>query len=877
MISISTKSLSKTKFFLIVLTCLVSYGQTLLMYFWQDDSALIFKLQHQAERMGSFGIGLWERGPYQYLVVPFVPFFPIFGKEPVGYFFIGLITYIAAALSFYFLSLQIFKKSNFALLASVIFSAGYVGSDTMFRIINSWQTNIGLILTIISFAFYLKYKNLSKFRYYLLSLLFFFLSIELVFIRSHSIVLPIIAVEILYTLMPIKLNKILSSIIKLLPFLFLFEKWYLQDANFGGGGISAFISNLLHGHLESTVPLFANIGNALVVTPVQNYAIVLLGYLHLGEYKTLVAISTAATFFSYLLFRLLKIKMTIFVLFVLIQIASFIFNLYIYSQNFYWYRSLSDLVSGEIGIYISILTFFLAACTYKKNKVVSLSLISGWIIVASQIFGYFTQYPTAIFPTAHRYFSYSFIGYSIWWAAVAMLLIKIKFKKLSTGLLVAIVLVLSNLWLSVRYQHNLVVNRSIPTRQFYKSLLSYYPHISKGSAFYFDIQSDSDINKQFADFFSVGSMPETTALGMYYDLDRYDIWMTTSADEMISRLSQEGQDLNKTYTFFYGDQGLIDTTKQFRASISGQAKSFTPITPLQINFEAKATLLEPKTYPSRYGKGEAYPISQVEDISDFLIQQQRFGQITSVTSDSEWHGREIENIIDSDTNTVWQGHRIYWGDTGNDNLYIDLKSIKTINTIFWQNWRETLTPISYDVLVSQDNKNWQQVYHADEDKKTYEQWTTISFPPVDIRFINMKITETETDDSPAITEIFAGEFKTPVDPRIALYFKQKPSFQINNNGEWLRFKKVANSFFSILASWKTDKNDKYHQDTNIAASIDGNWQKYEIVLPSGGTQLSDINFSTNIESNLEVKNIQMKNLTLEELDQKGLIKRFSEN
>lgn len=847
------------------------------MYFWQDDSALIFKLQHQAERMGSFGAGIWERGPYQYLVVPFVPFFPIFGKEPLGYFFVGLITYIAAAFAFYFLAIQIFKKDKFALIASIIFSTGYIGSDTMFRIINSWQTNIGLILAIISFAFYLKYKNISKFRYYLLSLLFFLLSIEFVFIRSHSIILPIVAIEILYTLLPIKLNKLVFSIVKLIPFLFLFEKWYLQDANFGGGGVSAFISNLLHGHLESAVPLFANIGNALVVTPVQNYAIVLLGYLHLDEYKTLVAIFIAATFFSYLLFRLLKIKMTIFVLFVLIQIASFVFNLYIYSQDLYWYRSLSDVVSGKIGIYITILTFFLSGYIYKKNKVVSLSLIAGWIIAASQIFGYFTQYPTAIFSTSHRYFSYSSIGFSLWWAAIALLLYSSKIKKISLGLLIAIVLIFSNLLLSVRYQHKLVVSRSIPTRQFYKNLLIFYPNIPKGSAFYFDIQSDSKLNTQFADFFSVGSMPETTALAMYYDLDRYDMWMTNSADELISRLNQGEQDLDKTFTFFYGEHGLVDTTKQLRASLSGEAKNTTPLTPVLATYEAKVTMPEPNNYPVKYGEGEVYSINEVEDISDLLIQQKQFVQSASVSSDSEWHGREIENITDSDTNTVWQGHRIYWGDNHKENLYIDLKSTRTINAIFWQNWRETLTPISYEILVSSDNKDWQQVNHADKQHKSYEQWTTISFEPVNIRYIKMQMKETETDDSPAITEIFAGRFNTLIDPQVAFYFRLNPGFQINNYDDWKRFRIIADYFSRIQVKWKTNKNDRYHQDTNIIANFDGDWHKYEAIISSGGTEFDDINFSTNIGSSLEVRNLQMRNLTLEELNKRGLIKRFSEN
>lgn len=877
MISTRTKSLSKASALLLVLICLISYGQTLLMYFWQDDSALIFKLQHQAERMGSFGAGLWERGPYQYLVVPFAPFFPIFDKEPLGYFAVGLLSYIIASFAFYYLALEIFKDKKLALIASLIFSAGYVGSDTMFRIINSWQTNIGLILTILSFAFYTKYKNINKAKYYFLGLLFFLLSIELVYVRSHSIVLPIIAIEIFYQLKNWNWKKLLIPLLRIMPFAFFFERWYLHDANFGSQGISSFIANIIRGQLEQLIVLSANIGNIFIPSTIQQNAINVLMRFKLGDYEIILLIFSILITCFYLLFRIAKIKNRIFLIMLLLLIIGLLFNFYCYSQGYYWYRNLSDIVSGQLGISLSIVTVFLSFLIYKKNKAISLALFLGWVIAVSQIFGYFTQYPTSIFSTTHRYFSYSLIGFCLWWTGIVLLLKPSKKKTLNVGLVLASGLILVNLVLGVKYQHDIVVNRSIPTRQFYQSLLYYYPTISSGSAFYFDVQSDQNYSKKFGDFFSVGSMPETTALGMYYDLDRYDIWMTTSADEIISRLSQGDQDLNKTYTFFYGDNGLINTTDRFRSAILGNANTTLPITPIKLAFEAKVLLDPPKNYPVRYGKGEKYTIDEVSDITMFLTQYRLFSQTSEISSDSEWSGREIESINDLDTNTSWQGHRIYWGDNQKETISIDLKNEKMINKFAWQTWRESLSPISYQIFVSNDGSTWQLVYQTDEQQKRDGQWTDVSFDPVVARFIKMQISKTLSGDSPAISEIFVGNLDKSVNPEEALYFEQDPSFVISNTIEWENLLATIDKFFRINIKWETNKNDQYNEQSSLLAVPDGSWHKYEVIIAAGGTRLESLDFFPSIESKLEVRNIQEKNLSLEELKQSNLIKRFSEN
>src|SRR5690606_34523134 len=94
------------------------------------------------------------------------------------------------------------------------------------------------------------------------------------------------------------------------------------------------------------------------------------------------------------------------------------------------------------------------------------------------------------------------------------------------------------------------------------------PNCPPGSTFYFDVAEDGYYQNQFADFFSVGSMPESTALAMYYNLDRSDIIYITSLDELLHNLSEGTSHLDTTYSFVYGRNGLVDTTNYMRIALT---------------------------------------------------------------------------------------------------------------------------------------------------------------------------------------------------------------------------------------------------------------------------------------------------------------------
>ena len=74
------KELLKEKFVLLLLLIVVilAYWQTLHMYFWIDDNAVIYKLQHLNQEIGYWGKGIVGSGPYRHIIDQFIPFYPFF-------------------------------------------------------------------------------------------------------------------------------------------------------------------------------------------------------------------------------------------------------------------------------------------------------------------------------------------------------------------------------------------------------------------------------------------------------------------------------------------------------------------------------------------------------------------------------------------------------------------------------------------------------------------------------------------------------------------------------------------------------------------------------------------------------------------------------
>jgi hypothetical protein len=904
---------------LIVILVFISYGQTLQMYFWQDDSALIFKLQNPDGAAGSFGAGLFERGAYRYLIVPFVPFYPIFKLEPFGYFLIGFLTYLMSTAAFFLFSKELFKSKLVGYIATMVFAAGYIGSNTMFRIANSWQTNIGIVSALITFWLYIRYLQTKKAKYYLFSILAYLSAIELVFIRSHSIIFPIILLEVLFALIPFKLKEIPKSVFRLLPFLILFKQWYLQDESFGGPGILNFLKAvLLQGELERLAPLFASLGNVFVPNAFQDKLLNTFSYLPTVSLNKQVFLINLFGFVvsSTLIYLSYRFKLANKLQFILGLGCAFLVTLgnnYFFSKDLLWYKDIQSVTSGAIGLHSFLLVFFFGIVLFKIHKQISLALILGWVIVATQFFGYYVQYPTVIFSTTHRYFSYSFIGYSIIYGVLlffAYNLITGKKNKLIYklfGIIPFVFIIGLNLVLSLNYQRELVVDRSIPSRNFYNNLKTFVPKIEKGSTFYFDVANEGFYQRQFGDFFSVGSMPESTALAIYYGVDRYDINYITDFDELVFKIQNKSIDIDKIYTFYYGPKGLINTTDQIKTllkegspyrmigtskgvkvseieqgdstlipavTVSYDLLSLPTYTPIQLEIEATVTPHNFTRFPTYYiNKGEIKEdIDTRRDILLYLNWLKDYFRDIKVTSLSEWKHREVVNVVDNDINTVWQGHRIFWGEKQNEELVLDLGRFEEVSKLVWTSWIVTLAPRDYKIETSIDNKNWEEgIVVTNKPVGTSGELIEDSFKSRPARYVRMVISKTNSDDSPALADIIVVPTRFSRIPiSTTSLYSNNPLVRLLSEEEYNLLSMPAYNLASMNISWP--KNS-----INLPVVADGRVHNYTVFLKDRDIQIPSLSFSLNIPANVTIHSLRYKNLSLDEMKVKNLIKEVSEN
>ena len=186
-------------FFAIILfvVVLISYGQLLGMYVWQDDNALFFKLAHIEEKAGYLGAGSIGVGAYKWIQTPYIPIYNIFGFSTIFYFAFAIICYFLTTLTIYKLAQKMFGEKA-ARLASLFYAAGYIASDGFIRLFNAIITSISIILiNFLAFCYWKFYKD-GKIKWYLLALLFYFLSVEFGPGRTHYLISVVFVFELFF-------------------------------------------------------------------------------------------------------------------------------------------------------------------------------------------------------------------------------------------------------------------------------------------------------------------------------------------------------------------------------------------------------------------------------------------------------------------------------------------------------------------------------------------------------------------------------------------------------------------------------------------------------------------------------------------------------
>lgn len=783
------------KFLLIFLVVFLAYGQTLGMYFWVDDNALMFKLQHLAGGAGLFGAGVFGQGSYRYIVVPFVPLYPIFKLNPMPYFAVGILIYFFAAVAVYFLAYTLSHDKKVALIASLIFSSGYIGSDVMWRLLNSYQTGFMIVLLCITLILYKRFIDTKSYIFYFLSLVFFVVTMELAFIRSHGIIFLILGLEFILNYQGV--FGIVKSVFRVIPFLYFHYRWYIAD--------------------NPSSHAFSNLFQEIFIK---------------GKFDLLL-------------------------------------NPFITLENLF----IPDNFHFPLLLFLIILVFILL---FKRNKLLWFAII----FIMGNYLTYYLLYSSSPSGTTQRYLTPSFVGLAIFWAVLFRSLFQ-NSKAYALFSLAIIVFYLVNVNL---YEADIIKTRSVPTRIFYQTLRKDIPKVPKGAAIFFDTRDDGVSKNEIANFFGVGSMPNQTAIAIYYGIDRYDLYMPETFNELLLELRDGLTTPDKIYTFYYSSKGgLIDTTKNTRKILFGKNSTVDVTNPDKINymFSSPIKVNFNLSYSIDMNK-ITYKTSHInlENYLKYLVSQDQYYQTVSATSSSEWKYQEIRYITDKDPSTTWMGNRLYWNDNHKEAVFLDLGKMEEVGAIKLTLGAKVREPAKHAYACSQDTISWSDLGIFSIPPAFDSQIVIDKVSPKLCRYIKLMITETPNEDAPQLAEIevIDNAFRDN-NFQLADDIKNDPyAFLRSANDRDLVDSYIKQIGLNSQICWHTDGQSNIDNPSCSNLSIkDNNPTDYSVVIPPSGTRLKKVYLSGIPEAVYQMRNISIIPLSYKDIKDGGMIIDYSKN
>lgn len=825
---------------LLFVVSFIAYFQTLWMYFWIDDNALIYKLQHINTYSGYWGKGIFGEGPYRHIIDQFVPFYPLFKINPTPYFAVGIILYFLAALTVYFFISLVSKNRILAAIGGIIFASGYVGSESLFGITNSWQTSRGIITALLTFMSFYKFIKTRNSLFYLFSIVLFFFSLDTAYVRAHGLIFSIFFFDLLFWPAVYSKKFFVGLFIRQLPFFVIHYYVYLSSLGY------AKRFEILHLLQEIIIE-----GKYyLIFIPMQN-----VGNLFIPDKITLI----------------------------LDQLVS---------QYIHIPSAFSTTAAFSGILFIILLLTIILKFRKKENFLVRLAIFSAvWII--GNIVVFFLRETSLILQTTHRYLTYSFVGLSIFWALIILLLTRNleHYKKLVvislTTFIVAIYLALG-----LSYQYSFNERRSIPARKFFSDFQRAIPNIPKGAVIFFDVANSQKVKNEYNSFFG-GMFSEAGNLAILGYVEDYtsDFLVTYDFNELMKLLKEDKTNLDKVYSFYYGEDRLVDTSSQVRELLvqgktlpisASNFSSNTPFTtfgntlttetlfnesngktsgespvitivppedtsslvPVRLAFSMRVS---PKNPLLPYKSGEQ--IFQIDKekkvrIFSYLSSQGNFRKNAVVTSASFWKEQKPKLAFDGRLETAWRGHRGYWDDIarGNTNnieyFNVDFKKVLTVSQIMWVSAQRPLVPTHYRILASLDGKLWELVKEVTGGTTLPEGTVVIdSFPPKTARFVKMEILKTYGNDGPELKEFEVIESKfADLDKGLVEHVKNKPFASIETEDEYFDALEFIKKNAKVRFWWMSDAESS--QDPNkyidMSLMVDGEFHEYKIDLPASG-------------------------------------------
>jgi len=889
--------MKKPVFLLLLLVSLIAYGQILEMNFWQDDNAVVFKFTHLAEDAGYLGKGLLGEGPYRYTVTPYFYVFKLFGYNPLPYFALMLVFYIASVMGVYVLYLTIFEDRRKALVAGLLYAAGYVASDGFIRMFNSVLTSLTVLLVCGALGGYYKYYKVKKRRWYFWSLLMFVLALEIGYIRTHFFFFVVVAFELVFLFgerhksVKEAAVGVLLSFLRIMPFYYFFYVWFLSNLDPRSQTVKVLVQSILKGEFYNLYSFLATFGNMLLSNEVFPR---IYSFYHkftgvaLTEMEVIMGLIAVMMVVSLFLARqrLLSIKLA----------AASVFGLsisLIWAVDVFTYPGLIGGFNEKAALYAAIGFIFLVGVLLRAlpNKKMTLFLFV-WMVL--NLAAYAAYIPIYAYPSDNRYLLFSFIPLvgllSLWgWDLDAKL-------RNSVVRRVPLVLVLLwggvNLYSSVHWQRSIVLHRSEPSKRFFRQLGEYVPSFEKGSVFYFYVPDVPMARAHYDAGFGVAQMPEETAIAWRYGVDRYDLKIVNTFEDLMKYFDERSVRLDNVYAFVAEPDDLVNVTgearellgegKVARDSVNLEVVGMEPlviepkalvstVTPVRLKLTMMGVPLgaDEVEFPFEYGSGVKLLESREEreHYLDFYDWREDYYQKASVVATSVWKEFKAENLLDRDGSTYWEADRIEW-DSKQEGFTIDLGEERMVGGVFLRKGPDSLTPTEFEIFVSVDGENYVSVKRVSGVMSQEGEIKRVVFDGVRARYVRVIFYDTLYDDSPGVSEaeVVAAEF-SDIDPMVAQRFFREPFLRVESAEEWKFLMSNFKDKGLVRVSWQTDASEKMVTDARSTAPLvyDGREHEVEVEIAAGGRYLEKIEIlPITIPGRLIVRRLEYQNEKLSE-------------
>lgn len=856
--SIRKLTFNNLKFSLLILiTVIISYGQTLWMDVWRDAHAIFFKFNHLYERTGYLGNGILGEGTYRFSVAPYWVVYKLFGYSAIWpYYLLNLVFYFFTAWTVYYLFSKILNQTS-GRVAGLLFAAGYIATEGFIDLAGSMIFNVSIILLCFCLLAYYNYFKTHKYRFYLLTLAIYIFALFLTPVRTHYF----IGVLALFDLLWLPIKKIW---LRFIPFATVFYLTFLQSADSRTASILQYIKDILAGKIYNLYSFFGSLSYLFIP---DKYIHLLSSFPRLKLTELLISsvILTGICFFSW---RRPWLKAR------LIGSSILILGWYLITRVILSAPILNPGPEAALSVFLGglvIIVLISAFICCKQDSKKYLILLFGWL--AMNLITYAAYDPISIVSTVDRYIAHSFVP--------LVGLLALAFYQKSRLSWLVIIWGFLNLINGVIYQHNILISRSYPARNFHTSLQKYLPQIKKGDILYIDVADNAQ--SRFKSAFTVGQMPEETAIAWRYGIDRYDFRLITEFPELIKAINQGKVSLSQIYAFHYTLEGLSNTTTRFREILSTKSKDYVAskptksLAPLELKIQLiaisadvtqlKFPLIQNSNLASNsvardiklHQEAKAYS----EEIT-FLRRQMK------ITTTSDWHENSPLFINDGDVNTAWRADRFVWAEQRHAGFILDLGEMLEIGRLVWINAYPNHSPVEYKILASQNNIDWTTVKTYRTNRRLEAGVMQIeTFPPQRTRYIKMDITKTLSDDSPGISEVWVVPAKySNLDLKATEEYLHDPMGYVSDERSYIQTLDLMNYTGKVQFSWQDNSTNKLVSLPGLLIPViyDGQPHEYSLIIPARGTEITDFKITfTQIPGTVQISNIKYRYLTVAEL------------